>query len=85
MKIGVVFIGTVISAASKPYTMDNGKTGISYNLCVEVGGEADNLPCDEYIFKAVESGNIAKYSQCTFTGEYDSRYKRLRVINYKQK
>lgn len=85
MKIGLLFLGTVIGASSSAYTTKDGKTGVSYKICVEVGGEADNLPCDEFVFKAVDSGNLAKYSQCTFTGEFDSRYNRLRVVNYKIK
>lgn len=85
MKIPMYFKATVIGCSSAPYNMENGRSGISYKLCVEANGMSDNLPCDETVFKAVDNGTIPKFTECNLFAEYDSRYKRIRVYNYQVK
>lgn len=81
MKIGIDFKCVVCGVKEKPYSMQNGKTGVSYSVACVSDGETENFPCDEEVYKAVSTGAVPLYSRCRLIGEYDSKYGRVKFTD----
>lgn len=79
MKLRVGFNGILINCKEKPYTMNNGQSGMSYGLALECNDEVGNVKCSKAVYDGVKNGDYAKYSECSFYGTYDTDYKSLIV------
>lgn len=80
MKIGSTFNAMLISHKEKPYDV-NGQKGTSYVLGMKIGCEIGELPCTKEAYEEVALGRVQEFSPVVASGEYDSNYKRFRVLD----
>lgn len=80
MKIGTTFNAMLISHKEKKYDV-NGQRGTSYSLGIKIGDEIGELPCTREAYEEVALGKVDEFSLVVMSGEYDSNYKRFRVLD----
>lgn len=69
-----------LNSAVKEYN-NNGRSGLSYSVAIEVNGEVGSLSCTKEVYDDLQS--IQKYSNIMICADYNSAYKNLRVTDVK--
>lgn len=75
MRMNVEFNGTLISMKET-----EGKNGKYYNVSVDCEGEAGTLGCTEDVYQQYVHGDIDRFTDYHFVGQYNSQYGSLRVV-----